>query len=203
MDSIFRVLEPVGDKINERVKAAAGFGSRLGFRSTKSEWFRVYRDFFLPSDSFDVIFLKARIAILCAKGFEIMNLQEYVIPLLSHDGCAKSGLPCDSFGSITLPQKEDPKHAQTIKRCENARPIGMFRSTDEEFLLCYDGLFLFKKMVESTLNAIIQSLASMSTNMVTLVVRPIPLNGRELLNAPHSILLMCFCLTLALSKSDT
>jgi len=77
MDSIFRVLEPVGDKINERVRAAAGFGTRLGFRSAKSEWFRVFRDFFLPSDSFDVVFLKARIAILCAKGFEIMNLQEY------------------------------------------------------------------------------------------------------------------------------
>jgi hypothetical protein len=78
LESIFRVLEPVSDKINERVKAPLGFGSRLGFRSAKSEWFRVYRDFFLPSDSFDVIFLKARIAIFCAKGFEIMNLHEYV-----------------------------------------------------------------------------------------------------------------------------
>jgi RHO1 GDP-GTP exchange protein 1/2 len=70
------VLEPVGDKINEKVKAPAGFGSRLGFRSTKSEWFRIYRDFFLPSESFDLIFLKARIAILCAKGFEIMDLNK-------------------------------------------------------------------------------------------------------------------------------
>ncbi|KAJ3514155.1 hypothetical protein NLJ89_g2537 [Agrocybe chaxingu] len=126
MDSIFRVLEPVGEKINERVKATVGFGSRLGFRSAKSEWFRVYRDFFLPSDSFDVIFLKARIAIFCAKGFEIMNL---------HD-----------FDSITLPQREDPRHAQIVKRCENARPLGMFRSTDDEFLLCYDefGLYVDK-----------------------------------------------------------
>ena len=81
LESIFRVLEPISDKINERVKAPVGLGSRLGFRSTKSEWFRVYRDFFIPSDSFDVIFLKARIAIFCAKGFEIMNLQEYVVIL--------------------------------------------------------------------------------------------------------------------------
>ncbi|KAF8956940.1 CNH domain-containing protein [Flammula alnicola] len=126
LNSIFRVLEPVGDKINEGVKAPAGFGSRLGFRSTKSEWFRIYRDFFLPSDSFDVIFLKARIAIFCAKGFEIMNL---------HD-----------FDSITIPQREDPKHAQLAKRCEASRPLGMFRSTDDEFLLCYDefGLYVDK-----------------------------------------------------------
>jgi hypothetical protein len=126
LNSIFRVLEPVGDKINEGAKAPAGLSSRLGFRSAKSEWFRIYRDFFLPSDSFDVIFLKARIAIFCAKGFEIMNL---------HD-----------FESITIPQREDPKHAQLAKRCESARPLGMFRSSEEEFLLCYDefGLYVDK-----------------------------------------------------------
>ncbi|KAF8887321.1 CNH domain-containing protein [Infundibulicybe gibba] len=118
LDSIFRVLEPVGDKINERVKAPVGLGSRLGFRSAKSEWFRIYRDFFLPSESFDLIFLKARIAILCAKGFEIMDLND--------------------FNSVTIPQREDARLAQLAKRCESCRPLGMFRSTDDEFLLCYD-----------------------------------------------------------------
>lgn len=34
------------------------------------------QDFFLPSESFDLIFLKAQIAILCTKGFEIMDLTE-------------------------------------------------------------------------------------------------------------------------------
>ncbi|KAF5362320.1 hypothetical protein D9756_002193 [Leucocoprinus leucothites] len=103
MDSIFRVLEPVGDKINERVKAPVGLGSRLGFRSTKSEWFRVYRDFFLPSESYDLIFLKARIAILCAKGFEIMDLND--------------------FNSVTIPQREDPRLGHLAKRCESCRPM--------------------------------------------------------------------------------
>ncbi|KAJ3569204.1 hypothetical protein NP233_g5203 [Leucocoprinus birnbaumii] len=117
-ESIFRVLEPVGDKINERVKAPVGLGSRLGFRSTKSEWFRVYRDFFLPSESYDLIFLKARIAILCAKGFEIMDLND--------------------FNSVTIPQREDPRLSHLAKRCESCRPMGMFRSSDDEFLLCYD-----------------------------------------------------------------
>ncbi|KAG5653612.1 hypothetical protein H0H81_011984 [Sphagnurus paluster] len=112
LESIFRVLEPVGDKINEKVKAPVGLGSRLGFRSTKSEWFRVYRDFFLPTEAFDLIFLKARIVVLCAKGFEIMDLNE-----------------------MTL-----------AKRCESCRPMGMFRSREDEFLLCYDefGLYVDK-----------------------------------------------------------
>jgi hypothetical protein len=76
LDSIFRVLEPVGEKINQNVRAPIGLSSRLGLRSAKSEWFRIYRDFFLPSEAFDLIFLKARVAILCAKGFEIMDLHK-------------------------------------------------------------------------------------------------------------------------------
>ncbi|KAG6816279.1 hypothetical protein H0H87_007316 [Tephrocybe sp. NHM501043] len=125
LESIFRVLEPVGDKINEKVKAPVGFGSRLGFRSTKSEWFRVYRDFFLPTESFDIIFLKARIVVLCAKGFEIMDLND--------------------FASTTVPALEDPR-MPLAKRCESARPMGMFRSRENEFLLCYDefGLYVDK-----------------------------------------------------------
>ncbi|THG98759.1 hypothetical protein EW026_g3491 [Hermanssonia centrifuga] len=82
LDSVFRVLEPVVGKINERAKAPQTFGSRLGLRSQRSEWFRVYRDFFLPSESFDLIFLKAKIVILCTKGFEIMDLTDEMIHAL-------------------------------------------------------------------------------------------------------------------------
>ncbi|KAJ7780243.1 Dbl-like domain-containing protein [Mycena maculata] len=126
IDSIFHVVEPIIDKINERAKAPAGIGSRFGFRQPKSDWFRSYRDFFLPSESFDVMFLKARIAILCTKGFEIMDLLD--------------------FKSVTIPQREDPRLANLAKRCEACRPMGMFRSTDEEFLLCYNefGLYVNK-----------------------------------------------------------
>ncbi len=100
MDSVFRVLEPVVGKINERAKAPVSLSSRLGLRQPRSEWFRVYRvrtlhlpltripeinvilqDFFLPSESYDLVFLKARIAILCTKGFEIMDLSELVTTL--------------------------------------------------------------------------------------------------------------------------
>ncbi|KAG7094229.1 hypothetical protein E1B28_007835 [Marasmius oreades] len=126
LDSIFRVLEPVGDKINERARAPTGFSSRLGFRNNRSEWFRIYRDFFLPSESFDLIFLKAKIVILCTKGFEIMDLND--------------------FKSVTIPQRDDARLAQLAKRCDSCRPIGMFRSADDEFLLCYDefGLYVNK-----------------------------------------------------------
>ncbi|KAK7686309.1 hypothetical protein QCA50_010533 [Cerrena zonata] len=123
LDSVFRVLEPVLGKINERVEAPRTFGSRLGLRSQRSDWFRVYRDFFLPSESFDLIFLKAKIVILCAKGFEIMDLVD--------------------FKSVTIPQREDPRLEKLAKRCESCKPRGMFRSSKDEFLLCYDEFGLY------------------------------------------------------------
>ncbi|KAL6309388.1 Dbl-like domain-containing protein [Sparassis latifolia] len=136
LDSVFRVLEPVVGKINERAKAPQTFGSRLGLRSQRSEWFRVYRvapfeqiagnsfqDFFLPSESFDLIFLKAKIVILCTKGFEIMDLTD--------------------FKSVTIPQRDDPRLEKLAKRCESCRPMGMFRTSQDEFLLCYDEFGLY------------------------------------------------------------
>ncbi|KAH9951090.1 Dbl-like domain-containing protein [Amylocystis lapponica] len=123
LDSVFRVLEPVVGKINERTEAPRSFGSRLGLRSQRSEWFRVYRDFFLPSESFDLIFLKAKIVILCTKGFEIMDLTD--------------------FKSVTIPQRDDPRLEKLAKRCESCRPMGMFRTSQDEFLLCYDEFGLY------------------------------------------------------------
>jgi hypothetical protein len=88
LDSVFRVLEPVVSKINEWPNVHNG----------RSDWFRVYRvrtphlpptkilkinvfrqDFFLPSVSYDLVFLKARIAIFCSKGFEILDLSGLVV----------------------------------------------------------------------------------------------------------------------------
>ncbi|KAI6006684.1 CNH domain-containing protein [Pisolithus orientalis] len=124
LDSVFRVLEPVVEKINERTKTPASFTSRFGIRPARSEWFRLYREFFLPSESFDLVFLKAKIAILCTKGFEIMDLAD--------------------FKSVTIPLRDDG-HERLAKRCESCKPVGMFR-VDNEFLLCYDefGIYVNK-----------------------------------------------------------
>jgi hypothetical protein len=88
----------------------------------------------LPSESFDLVFLKAKIAILCTKGFEIMDLTEYVtatastfVPAYDHQF---------SFKSVTIPVCDG--YERLAKRCESCRPMGMFR-VENEFLLCYDG----------------------------------------------------------------
>ena len=54
------MLEPVIGKINERAEAPRTFGSRLGLRSQRSEWFRVYR-----------VSFKVRFRSLCSNRFPI------------------------------------------------------------------------------------------------------------------------------------
>ena len=104
----------------------------------------LFQDFFLPSESFDLIFLKAKIVILCTKGFEIMDLTEYVIYFRRIIPVLISLL---SFKSVTIPQRDDPRLEKLAKRCESCRPMGMFRSSKDEFLLCYDGkCLLFRRM---------------------------------------------------------
>ena len=71
-DSVFHAVEPVIDKINERPKPS---GSLLpSLKKYKTEWFRLYKEFTF-SDAHDVIFLKTRIAVLCAKGFSVVDLK--------------------------------------------------------------------------------------------------------------------------------
>ncbi|KZV64681.1 Dbl homology domain-containing protein [Peniophora sp. CONT] len=121
MDSIFRVMEPVASTINDRGRQP--FGSRLGFKQARSDWFRVYKDFFVPSESYDLKFIRTRIAVLCARGFEIMDLT--------------------TFKSVTIPRRDDAKNEKLLKRCDSCRPVGIFRTNRDEFLLCYSEFGLF------------------------------------------------------------
>lgn len=47
-----------------------------------------------------------------------------------------------SFKSVTIPQRDDARFAHVARRCDACRPLGMFRSSENEFLLCYDGELL-------------------------------------------------------------
>lgn len=70
---VLRAVEPIIDKINEAPKPSSGILPSL--KRNKTEWFRLYKEFAFP-DAHDVIFLKTGIAVLCAKGFNILDLKE-------------------------------------------------------------------------------------------------------------------------------
>ncbi|KAI0751992.1 CNH-domain-containing protein [Fomes fomentarius] len=120
LDSVFRVLE-----------ALPFSGPSSGHRR-----FRTYRDFFVPSDAHDLLFLNTKVCVLCSRGFEIMDLTD--------------------FSSATIPQDEDLRRLG--KRSMASRPLAMFRIREDEFLLCYDeyGLYVDKRGAPSRTPAVIE-----------------------------------------------
>ena len=40
--------------------------------------------------------------------------------------------------SVTIPELDDPRYEKLAKRCQSCRPMVMLRSSNEQFLLCYD-----------------------------------------------------------------
>jgi len=128
LDSVFRALEPVTENTNEgettqNAQPQPPIVSTLNLWSQEQDWFRVYRDFFFGCDSYDLLFLNARIVVLCSEGFEIMD-------------------PSD-FTSVTIPQRDDIRLKKFVKRIKSCRPIGMFKLDKDEFLLCYNEFGLY------------------------------------------------------------
>lgn len=128
-ESVFRALEPVlNAPRGTEGKSGSGFFGKFGKDSKNSDWFRIYKTFFIPSEAYSIQFLKSKLCIICAKGFEIMNL--------------------DSLLPGTIPDfvhanREDVRVQQLQKRVETAKPLGMNKTADGDFLLCYDQFACF------------------------------------------------------------
>ncbi|WWC58812.1 uncharacterized protein I303_101356 [Kwoniella dejecticola CBS 10117] len=123
--STFKILEPVLNRSAEDPRQRRPFG----FLGKGSEWFRPYKMFYLPAEVYGLHFLKHKMAIVCSKGFEIMNLNDL------------KGGSIPTFEAAKT--RENPRLLEIQKKCETAKPLGMFRSTETEFLLCYDSFGVY------------------------------------------------------------
>ncbi|KAF7375771.1 hypothetical protein MSAN_00466800 [Mycena sanguinolenta] len=122
--SLFYVFEPSKNKIDETINAPAGVEGRFRFHQPQAEWFRSYRKFCLPCEAFDAVFLETKLAISCIKGFEIVDLLH--------------------LKSATVPKPgEDVQFANLAERCKSCRPMGIFRTSTDDFLLCYSEFGLY------------------------------------------------------------
>ncbi|CAG8554215.1 4215_t:CDS:10 [Ambispora gerdemannii] len=120
LESHFKVLEPViAANGNERSR---GFGTRR-FGLVKNDWFKEYKQFYIPSESYSINFLRSKLCVVCTRGFEIVNL--------------------DSLQNVTIPDFGSQEFEKIARKCENSKPLGMFRLGDNEFLLCYDEIFFY------------------------------------------------------------
>ncbi|GAA6044243.1 hypothetical protein JCM8097_002194 [Rhodosporidiobolus ruineniae] len=119
-ESVFKALEPVSP--SERARGGGGGGHRgfLGLGS-RPEWFRTYKEFFMPSLVTGLHFQRSKLALIGSRGVEIMDLE--------------------SMRTMTVPDfpgsRGDRSLASLAKRCEDAATMGMFRIGDSKFLLAY------------------------------------------------------------------
>ncbi|BGP36192.1 Rho guanine nucleotide exchange factor [Rhodotorula kratochvilovae] len=119
-ESVFKALEPVSQA--ERARAGAGAGHRfLGLGNARPEWFRTYKEFFMPSLVTGLHFQRSKLALIGSRGVEIMDLE--------------------SMRTMTVPDFPPSRHDRALyllaKRCEDATTMGMFRIGDSKFLLAY------------------------------------------------------------------
>ncbi|GAA6024340.1 hypothetical protein JCM11491_000383 [Sporobolomyces phaffii] len=118
-ESVFKALEPVSQ--NDRAKAGSSGHRFLGFGTQRPEWFRVHKEFFMPSLVTSLQFQRSKLALIGSRGVEIMDLE--------------------SMRTMTVPDFPSVRHnrnfAALAKRCEEVPTLGMFRIADSKFLLVY------------------------------------------------------------------
>lgn len=78
---------------------------------------RIYKEFYIPTESTSIHFLKTKLCVGCTKGFEIVDLE--------------------SLNTQGLLDPTDESLDFILKK-ENVTPISIFRTVDGEFILCYN-----------------------------------------------------------------
>ena len=114
LHSTFKVLEPVFQKSSE--KKSRLFGKKFGGGNT--EFFREFDEFYIPTECFTINLFHTYIAISTLKGFELMTL--------------------DTKVPMSIPDTKNPAIGNIANRLNGQKPLGMFRLSDAEFLLCYE-----------------------------------------------------------------
>ena len=114
LHSTFKVLEPVFQKSSE--KKSRLFGKKFGGGTT--EFFREFDEFYIPTECFTINLFHTYIAISTLKGFELMTLDKKV--------------------PMSIPDMKNPAIGNITARIAGQKPLGMFRLSDAEFLLCYE-----------------------------------------------------------------
>jgi hypothetical protein len=116
ISSTFKVLEPVFQKSSEK-KSKLFSRSRIGGGGT-TEFFREFDEFYIPAECFTINLFHSYIAVSTAKGFELLTL--------------------DKKNPMSIPDLKQPSIASIAARLAGQKPLGMFRLSDAEFLLCYE-----------------------------------------------------------------
>ncbi|KAG0291667.1 RHO1 GDP-GTP exchange protein 2 [Linnemannia gamsii] len=114
-ESHFSAYEPVENAVLGG-QHRGGF-SLSSFKSSKSDWFKLYREFYVGTDSSQLQMLAKMVCVVCPKGFEIVILE-----------------------NLNNTQEFPNRHDEAFSFLEarpGSFPISMFKINADEFLMCY------------------------------------------------------------------
>lgn len=112
LSSTIKVLEPIDQNMRGK-KPQTGFMRRL---NGGQESLKVFKEFYIPLESFNIHFLKTKLCVGCQKGFEIVDLE--------------------TLDMQSLLDPEDSNLDFVLKR-DGVRPMAIYR-IEGDFLLCYN-----------------------------------------------------------------
>ncbi|KKY21547.1 putative rho guanyl nucleotide exchange [Phaeomoniella chlamydospora] len=120
LSSTFKVLEPVLQKSTTSRTRFLPTSGRRGH----TEFFREYDEFYIPADCYSLNLFHSSLAISTSRGVEVLTLDKKVpfsVPILKAD------------------QPDAQAHLSSIaSRIKDQRPLGMFRLSEAEFLVCFE-----------------------------------------------------------------
>ena len=118
ISSTFKVLEPVYQK------SATSTRSRFGLpRKGTTDFFRDFDDFYIPSETFAINLFQTSLAVSTARGIEVLTLDKKV--------------------PFSIPDLKPPAVASIAARIQGLKPLGMFRLSDNEFLLVFEEVGIY------------------------------------------------------------
>lgn len=112
LSSTIKTLEPIEQNVRVGKKQQTFRKLLQGGQDS----LRVFKEFYIPTESSSIHFLKTKLCVGCTKGFEIVDLET-----LDTQGLLD---PADS-------------NLDFVQKKENVKPIAIYR-IDGDFLLCYD-----------------------------------------------------------------
>ncbi|KAI8336829.1 hypothetical protein BC941DRAFT_353736 [Chlamydoabsidia padenii] len=123
MDSHFKAYEPYCGDLRDP-KNHKFLNNKTGFLGKSQPWFKLYKPFYIGAAATDIQLLQARLAIICERGFEIIDL--------------------DALDSIrNLPDTVNDRDFDFLVASNgiSAKPLAMFKCQTGGFLMCYDAFF--------------------------------------------------------------
>ncbi|MCJ1401983.1 hypothetical protein MMC11_005202 [Xylographa trunciseda] len=142
ISSNFKVLEPVYHK------SATTSRNRFGMRKGTTEYFRDYDEFYVPSETYAINLFHSSLAVATTKGFEVMALDKKV--------------------PFSIPDLKSPDVASIASRVRDQRPLGMFRLTDDEFLLVFEEVGIYVNKFGDVSRAVVMEFVGKARQAVLL-----------------------------------